>query len=78
MYFQTLSSFETLRPEHYDTHSFNSSPTSNHLCTDRTFQAEIREFNSICVSSCPLVNQEKTTFQKLKIADSLCNDLEAP
>ena len=32
------------------------------------FTAAIREFNSICVSSCPLVQQEKTIFQKLKIA----------
>ena len=35
------------------------------------FQAAIREFNSMCVTSCPLVNQEKT-FQKLKIAMTHC------
>ena len=29
------------------------------------FQAAIREFSSICVSRCPFINQEKTTFHKL-------------
>ena len=36
------------------------------------FQAAIRKFSSMCVSNCPLVNQEKTTFQKLKIAMTHC------
>ena len=36
------------------------------------YQAAIREFSSLCVSSCTLVNQEKTKFQKLKTAMTDC------